>query len=178
MKTGCLSQVCTRTHSQDGRVWVHYSTQQWAWVHFNYKWRNIEKETKKETMKNIGRDSNIIMGYGNWQTATLKLVQLKFFFFFILLNKNYFKKSHHLRYVHKQCSLHLNTVYVCFMISNSSAVLFVMGMAILWPISYIRKGKYRPANPTDVYVTLRVPPLDSATGWTGELWSNCGKLRV
>ena len=23
------------------------------------------------------------------------------------------------------------------------------------------------------YVTLRGPPLDSETGWTGELWSNC-----
>ena len=23
------------------------------------------------------------------------------------------------------------------------------------------------------FVTLRLPPLDSETGWTGELWSNC-----
>ena len=39
--------------------------------------------------------------------------------------------------------------------------------------SYIRKGKCRPATPTTppVYVTLRVPPLDSEMGWTGELWS-------
>ena len=27
-------------------------------------------------------------------------------------------------------------------------------------------------------VTLRVPPLDSETGWTGELWSNCVLLIV
>ena len=41
-------------------------------------------------------------------------------------------------------------------------------------LSYIRKGKYRPATPTaaTVYVTLRGPPLDSEMGWTGELWLN------
>ena len=39
--------------------------------------------------------------------------------------------------------------------------------------SYIRKEKYRPATPTSaaVYVTLRLLPLDSEMGWTGELWS-------
>ena len=30
--------------------------------------------------------------------------------------------------------------------------------------SYIRKEKYRPATTTAVYVTLRLPPLDSETG--------------
>ena len=37
-------------------------------------------------------------------------------------------------------------------------------------LSYIRKGKYSPArtpSTTPVYVTLRVPPLDSEMGWTG-----------
>ena len=39
--------------------------------------------------------------------------------------------------------------------------------------SLIRKEKCRPATPTTpVYVTLRGPPLDSETGWTGELSSN------
>ena len=65
-----------------------------------------------------------------------------------------------------------------FMLSYSSAFLFVMVLAILWPISYIRKGKYRPTIPTSEYVTLRVPPLNSATGWTGELWLNRGKLSI
>ena len=40
-------------------------------------------------------------------------------------------------------------------------------------LSYIRKEKCRPATtPTPVYVRLRLSPLDSETGWTGELWSN------
>ena len=38
-------------------------------------------------------------------------------------------------------------------------------------LSYIRKGKNRPATTTPatatVYVTLRGPPLDSELGWTG-----------
>ena len=38
-------------------------------------------------------------------------------------------------------------------------------------LSYIRKGKYRPAPAAPVYVTLRLPPLDSEMGGTGELWS-------
>ena len=37
--------------------------------------------------------------------------------------------------------------------------------------SYIRKEKYCPATTTAMYVTLRLPPLDSETGWTEELWS-------
>ena len=37
----------------------------------------------------------------------------------------------------------------------------------------IRKKESCPAPaPAAVYVTLRLPPLDSETGWTGELWSN------
>ena len=32
--------------------------------------------------------------------------------------------------------------------------------------SYIRKEKYNPATTTPMYVTLRVPPLDSETGWS------------
>ena len=38
----------------------------------------------------------------------------------------------------------------------------------------IRKKESCPAPapaPAPVYVTLRVPPLDSEMGWTGELWS-------
>ena len=41
--------------------------------------------------------------------------------------------------------------------------------------SYIRHEDF--LCPLDSFffssVTLRVPPLDSETGWTGELWSNC-----
>ena len=36
---------------------------------------------------------------------------------------------------------------------------------------YFRKEKYCPATTTAVSVTLRLPPLDSETGWTGERWS-------
>ena len=38
-------------------------------------------------------------------------------------------------------------------------------------LSYIRKGKYRLATPA--VSCSGDPPLDSETGWTGELWSNC-----
>ena len=42
--------------------------------------------------------------------------------------------------------------------------------------SYIRKENYQPATTpaaaAPMYVTLRGPPLDSETGWSGELWSN------
>ena len=41
--------------------------------------------------------------------------------------------------------------------------------------SYIRKGKYRPAPAAPVYVTLRLPPLDSEMGCTGEL---CSKTKL
>ena len=46
-------------------------------------------------------------------------------------------------------------------------------------LSYIRKKKYRPATttPATVYVTLRLPPQDSETGSTGELWSNTNLLK-
>ena len=45
--------------------------------------------------------------------------------------------------------------------------------------SYIRKEKYRPATTpaaAPMYVTLRVPPLDSETGWSVELWSKTNLL--
>ena len=42
-------------------------------------------------------------------------------------------------------------------------------------LSYIRKEKYNPAT-TPMYVTLRLPPLDSEMGWTGELWSKTNLL--
>ena len=47
--------------------------------------------------------------------------------------------------------------------------------------SNIRKRKYSPATttaaPTAVYITLRVPPKDFETGWTGELWLNTKLLK-
>ena len=46
--------------------------------------------------------------------------------------------------------------------------------------SNIKKDKYRPATtttPVALYVTLRLPPLDSDTGWTGELWSKTNLLK-
>ena len=38
-------------------------------------------------------------------------------------------------------------------------------------LSNIRHEDFRPDSSSSS-VTLRVPPLDSETGWTGELWSN------
>ena len=40
--------------------------------------------------------------------------------------------------------------------------------------------KYSPATTTAataVYVTLRVPPQDYKTGWTGEVWSKNNLLK-
>ena len=46
--------------------------------------------------------------------------------------------------------------------------------------SKIRKEKYCSATPMYVctYVTLRVPPLDSETGWSGKLWLNTIILKL
>ena len=41
----------------------------------------------------------------------------------------------------------------------------------------IKKEKYNPATSiTSMYVTLRLPPLDSENGWSGELWSKTNLL--
>ena len=37
--------------------------------------------------------------------------------------------------------------------------------------SYIRHEDFRLSSVRSSFVTLRPPPLDSETGWTGELWS-------
>ena len=43
--------------------------------------------------------------------------------------------------------------------------------------SYIRHENFRPLSVhPDFSVTLRVPPLNSETGWTGELWSKTNLL--
>ena len=47
--------------------------------------------------------------------------------------------------------------------------LYFLGLVYAY-LSYIRKEKYCPATTTPaaaLYVTLRVPPLDSLAGWTG-----------
>ena len=49
--------------------------------------------------------------------------------------------------------------------------------ARLHPI--LEREKYRPAPPLQLctYVTLRVPSLDSETGWTWKLWPNINLLQ-
>ena len=43
--------------------------------------------------------------------------------------------------------------------------------------SYIRYKNFRPSFGLRPSVTLRGPPLDSETGWTGELWSKTNLLK-
>ena len=45
--------------------------------------------------------------------------------------------------------------------------------SMLAPTSNIRHDNFRPSFS---FVTLVLPPLDSETGWTGELWSNTNLL--
>ena len=43
---------------------------------------------------------------------------------------------------------------------------------IEWPKEQREASNIRHEDFRSSLVTLRVPPLDSETGWTGELWSN------
>ena len=49
-------------------------------------------------------------------------------------------------------------------------------MSILDIVSNIRHQDFHACVRASSAVTLRLPPLDSETGWTGELWSKTNLL--
>ena len=56
---------------------------------------------------------------------------------------------------------------------ESTPVQFIPFVNFLYVASYIRHEDFLLLlRPPSSSVTLVLPPLDSETGWTGELWSN------
>ena len=51
-----------------------------------------------------------------------------------------------------------------------NVAVFQAGSEYFFKKSYIRQGKCRPATTTPTPSRSGYPPLDSETGWTGELW--------
>ena len=59
---------------------------------------------------------------------------------------------------------HNKTFFYCYLIN----------MALIYDICHVSKIRHKDFRSFvhPLSVTLRLPPLDSETGWTGELWSN------